>query len=210
MGARKIALPVLAPSSDPLDTTPMLVKLLAQGDQLTFHTPDAQRLPLPHPALFQLHAICARVLAAKAAAGYSHLNRFADHEGVGYMLGEDGDESESESESESDGEEEDAENIIHDVVGWLRRNSVTKSEDVLTASENSELHPGANNIRPPVTIPYESADDNEANGDKSRYVDLVREEFGGRMGDMWRKARARLGREPHGGQWWEAGNGRIV
>lgn len=45
--------------------------------------------------------------------------------------------------------------------------------------------------------PYTSNLDHEG-VDKSRYVDLVRKEFGGRMSDMWSKARARLGRDP---QW---------
>lgn len=206
MGPRKIALPVLAPSLSP-DTSPTFVKLLAQGDRLTFRTQDPQRLPLPHPALFQLHTICARVLAAKAAAGYCHLDRFGDGDGVEYVLGETVDETESETEPESEGGEEEPENP-DDVVGWLRRNSAAECERVPAAYDTSGQQLGAN-IRP-AAIPGESADGSEASGDRSRYVDLVHEEFGGRMGDMWKKARARLGREPHGGQWWEAGNGRIV
>lgn len=48
----------------------------------------------------------------------------------------------------------------------------------------------------PAAIPHESPDNSKANEDMARYVDRVREEFLGRMGN----ARAKLGREPHGGR----------
>lgn len=46
------------------------MKRLAPGDTVSFRTTDPSAMPLPHPLLFQLHAIMARILSAKANAGF--------------------------------------------------------------------------------------------------------------------------------------------
>lgn len=43
---------------------------LHPGHEITLTTHDARHLLLPHPLLFQLHAIISRVMALKAAAGF--------------------------------------------------------------------------------------------------------------------------------------------
>lgn len=53
-----------------VDGEPEFDKLLKPGDIIRFTTRDPARLPLPHPLVFQLHAIISRVMAMKAAAGY--------------------------------------------------------------------------------------------------------------------------------------------
>lgn len=46
------------------------LRRLLPGDTVRFRTTDPSRLPLPHPLLFQLHAIISRIMVAKAAAGF--------------------------------------------------------------------------------------------------------------------------------------------
>lgn len=43
---------------------------MSPGDEITLKTHDTLELPVPHPLLFQLHAIISRVIALKAAAGF--------------------------------------------------------------------------------------------------------------------------------------------
>lgn len=45
-------------------------KELEAGHVITLSTDDAVGLPLPHPLLFQIHAIISRLIAMKAAAGF--------------------------------------------------------------------------------------------------------------------------------------------
>lgn len=53
------------------------VSQIDEGDVITLSTNDGIGLPLPHPLLFQLHAIISRVIGLKAAAGFA---TFPDHE----------------------------------------------------------------------------------------------------------------------------------
>lgn len=46
------------------------VKRMRPGHVLALRTTDPVNLPLPHPLLLQLHAICSRMVAMRAAAGY--------------------------------------------------------------------------------------------------------------------------------------------
>lgn len=55
-------------------------KILAPGDTITFTTADPVNLPLPHPILFQLHAIISRIIAMKAAAGFLVITQYDDDE----------------------------------------------------------------------------------------------------------------------------------
>lgn len=48
-----------------------LVGQMDEGDLVTLSTHNAPDLPLPHPLLFQLHAIISRVIGMKAAAGFA-------------------------------------------------------------------------------------------------------------------------------------------
>lgn len=48
----------------------VLVRRMIPGDEITLKTNDTVDLPVPHPLLFQLHAIISRVIALKAAGGF--------------------------------------------------------------------------------------------------------------------------------------------
>lgn len=56
-------------------------KRLRPGHVLTMHTADPAKLPLPHPLLLQLHAICSRMVVLRAAAGYPVLMGDDDSDG---------------------------------------------------------------------------------------------------------------------------------
>lgn len=56
--------------NDDEDDDLVFVKRLAPGDIVSFRTSDPFTMPLPHPLLLQLHAIMARILSAKASAGF--------------------------------------------------------------------------------------------------------------------------------------------
>lgn len=81
--SRPIALPVI--NIDDAGT-PHFLGFLKSGDTIILRTPNPARLPLPHPLLFQLHTICARVLAAKAAAGFPQLDEFDDPDAVEHLV----------------------------------------------------------------------------------------------------------------------------
>lgn len=57
-----------------------LDRRMCPGDEITLKTHDMLELPLPHPLLFQLHAIVSRVIALKAAAGFPLFPDF--HRGI--------------------------------------------------------------------------------------------------------------------------------
>lgn len=54
---------------------------LRPGHVLTLRTADPVALPLPHPLLLQVHAICARMVVMRAAAGYPVLTDDDDSDG---------------------------------------------------------------------------------------------------------------------------------
>lgn len=56
-------------------------KRLRPGHVLTLGTADPTTLPLPHPLLLQLHAICSRMVVMRAAAGYPVLADGDDSDG---------------------------------------------------------------------------------------------------------------------------------
>lgn len=46
------------------------MRQIDEGDVITLSTKDSLDLPLPHPLLFQIHALISRVIGMKAAAGF--------------------------------------------------------------------------------------------------------------------------------------------
>lgn len=61
-GLRGAAIPILQDDGE--------FKRMRPGHVLTLETADSANLPLPHPLLLQLHAICSRMVVMRAAAGY--------------------------------------------------------------------------------------------------------------------------------------------
>lgn len=137
------------------------------------------RLPLPHPLLFQLHAVCSRVLAIKAAAGWQPDSYHDDEE-------------------YDEGEEE--------VVGYEEEGEY-EDEDEVVYWPHVPGGPSGLEVRqtvPPCVMPVESAEvtTDEEGKDAPRWPSVVSSEYAARMEEMWRKCAERLGREVRGGKWW--------
>lgn len=168
---------------------------MVPGATITFRTPDPVRLPLPHPLLFQLHAICSRVLAMKAAAGWQP-DKF---------YGEDDDDSDDVDFCFADEEAADEE-----PMHWPR----TPGSRSLATHLSSMPDFGQTTIRRQASVdsPDASGEEVDMHGereqqqddgcDKPRWPSVVRSEYAARMDEMWRKCGERLGREVNGGRWW--------
>lgn len=161
------------------------MRILKGGDIVVFKTSNPKRLPLPHPLLFQLHAICARVLAMKASAGFMMQppSHDPEHVAFGYYASE-------EATDLDEGESETASLPRFDTVAhW--------PHDELTACAPSSLSSGRSSER--------EADSGLWDNEMPRFVSVVGKEFNARMGNMWRLCSEKLGRQPQGGRWWEGG-----
>lgn len=146
---------------------------LSPGATIVFRTTDPCALPLPHPLLFQLHTVCSRIIAMKAAAGWQR-ERYYD--------GEDDDGS-------SACEELDME--VDDEPYWPRVPGPV-------ASQASSVVGGAD--KAPFD-PHGLVQEDEQH-EKARWPSVVRGEYDERMEEMWRMCGERLGREIKGGRWW--------
>lgn len=79
-GLQDVVIAILQPDGE--------FKRLRPGHAFTMRTADAVELPLPHPLLLQLHAVCSRMVVLRAAAGYPVLG--GDDESDGEMVVVDG------------------------------------------------------------------------------------------------------------------------
>lgn len=153
---------------------------LSPGTTIVFRTTDPSVLPLPHPLLFQLHAVCSRIIAMKAAAGWQR-ERYYD--------GEDDEES-------SVGE--DFEMEVDDEPYW----------PPVPGSVASHAPSSAGRVEKPLFVPVghdaqtEVSASEEEQHEKARWPSVVRGEHDERMEEMWRLCGERLGRDIKGGRWW--------
>ncbi|KAL0630768.1 hypothetical protein Q9L58_010383 [Maublancomyces gigas] len=65
-GMQHVSVPILQEDGE--------FKRMRPGHVLTLRTADARALPLPHPLLLQLHAVCSRMVIMRAAAGHPVLS----------------------------------------------------------------------------------------------------------------------------------------
>lgn len=114
IGSRIIALPILTPSTDPLDPDVRQVTRARRPTHVLYPRREMAALATPSAVA------AARNLLAHAGrqsrCWVLSFGRFGDDEVAEYLLVEHVDESESESE----GEEEPTDKVINDVAGWLR------------------------------------------------------------------------------------------
>lgn len=171
-----------------------LAGLVRPGASITFRTPDPVRLPLPHPLLFQLHAICSRVLAMKAAAGWQP-DRF---------YGEDDDDGSEDVDVGSVAEEA----ADEDPLDWPRVRGARSIRSHMSSVQQG-IQMGISRLS--CVDSADGAPDEEEEEemhaeveqrDKPRWPSVVRSEYAARMEEMWGKCGERLGRELKGGRWW--------
>lgn len=146
--------------------------------------------------MFQLHAMCSRVLAAKAAAGYPHPESYDDFDELDVEVDEEGEEYGT-----------------ADVDGWLDE----RSETVSISSGEQPPRVWPMNPQPPrdasSSPPLESYSESDQRGKTAGTSTLPPEEkprgheaadmmLRGTMDERWGKMVRRLGREPTAGTWW--------
>lgn len=174
--------------------------LLEPGATIVFRTVDPIQLPLPHPLLFQVHAICSRILAMKAAAGWQP-----------DIYDEDDDAVSSLCEDYVPGQEHYEPEYVVNEPHWPSvpmSNTATPSiewHDLAVSNENwtreeQGLDSGSNWEREAEIqrVLKESSDGDEM----PRWPSVVSREYNARMEEMWRKCGERLGRKVRGGHWW--------
>lgn len=194
---------------------PVYQGTLSDGSKLVFRTADPQTMPLPHPVMFQLHAMCSRVLAAKAAAGYPHISPYYDNDEI--------DELEVDQEQDDDDGEAKSECGTADVEGWLDGKSPSVSISV--SSGPARIWPmGPTPVHEVCLTPiWETSDPIASCGDQPgqlnvcdvdgdkihvedneepRATEAAEMMLRGRMDERWGKMIKKLGREPAGDRWW--------
>lgn len=174
--------------------------LLEPGATIVFRTVDPILLPLPHPLLFQLHAICSRILAMKAAAGWQPDIYDEDDDAVSslcpdYVPGE---------------EHYEPEYLVNEPYWPPVPMSITPTPSsewhdlavskVNWSREEQGLDWGSKWDREAEMqrVLKESSDDDE----RPRWPSVVSREYHARMEEMWQKCGERLGRKVRGGHWW--------
>lgn len=153
---------------------PLFVKFLQPGDSIRLVTADPTTHPLPHPLLWQLHALLSRVMAMKAAAGYPVFSCG----GWGSDDGEDG--------------------AVEDTPEWADDDDLGEPPDALPVHPH-RLNTTAGIAAAPGTLKRSHAIV-EDDADKPRLVSVVEAEYKHRMAEMWRMMEERLGR-PAGVFW---------
>lgn len=187
---------------------PRFIKFLHPGDTIRLSTVDPVTHPLPHPLLWQLHALLSRVMALKAAAGYPVLS-CADGWGSDSGEGEDVDDL-IEEEWEWGGEAVGGDHMrfvasaaIPGAIpgAWGARMPLDTKD---TMVEDNKQTPTTKHPLAGDNEDGDAADKGEDEGemDKPRLVTVVQGEYKRRMDEMWRKMEERLGRPAGVGLLW--------
>lgn len=171
-------------------------KTLDEGHVITLSTNNPLDLPLPHPLLFQVHAIICRVIALKAAAGFplfpgcdrsdyddtaapafvdSTFARWLDHHAT------------TETTSDTAAHRYDSPSAEPLIVRWLMMTSAHPLGHGLVSgasSSDSDSEPDTPHLHPRKR---DLADDSESDKDEERprKFQVVMSEVGQRMAEKW-------------------------
>lgn len=166
-------------------------EMLRSGDTIRFRTSDAKTMPLPHPAMFQLHAMVSRIMAKKAAAGYPVMlpDKWNTENGVGDVGG-----GSRLTEELTHGTDEG--NYTTHGLPVADKQAGKVEGRVVSPPSSISSQP----FRPP---PLKGRGGNQQLApDKSRLVELVNAEYPARMAEMYDKMTEVLGRKVDGDMWW--------
>lgn len=176
---------------------PLQSKLLEPGDIIHFRTSDPSTMHLPHPAVFQLHAIVSRILAMKAAAGFPVfpdqdwvLDRQDQMNGVMY-------------------DSEECEWLVDEsdqLPGRLSEAQSAWQQLPFSLGRYPDFPP------PPLSSTHSVASQRSTTNhphtncaylnEQSRHVEVVNAEYSLRMTEMYNMMARRLGRQVDGDLWW--------
>lgn len=176
---------------------PLQSKLLEPGDIIHFRTSDPSTMHLPHPAVFQLHAIVSRIMGMKAAAGFPIL-----------------------PDQDWDLDSQDQLNDLvydSDECEWLVDESDQPRGRLSDAQSAWQQLPFSLGLYPDFPPPPLSSTHSVASqhrttkhphmncaylNEQSRHVDAVKAEYSLRMMEMYDMMGQRLGRQVDGDLWW--------
>lgn len=178
--------------------------MLRSGDTIHFNTPDPKTMPLPHPAMFQLHAMVSRIMAKKSAAGYPVMppdERNGNTE-AGLVGGGDG-LTEGLTHGGGDGNYT-GHGSVPVVDGKVGKAERTETQRVLhRPARLGFVSPPSSIVSQPASPRFEGQEVKQQPApDKPRLVDSVNAEYSVRMTEMYEKMGEMLGREVDGDMWW--------
>lgn len=171
-------------------------KQLDEGDVITLSTDNALDLPLPHPLLFQLHAIISRVIALKAAAGFPQFPGLErgnpDDYGVPAFV--DNTYNEWLEHHQHDGgppkvlpDRYDSSTAEPHILRWLKLTSAApqwNNPDLSESDSDMEIHDEQQ-------LKREHSEDSDTDDERPRKYTVVLGEVGQRMAEKWQLARSR-------------------
>lgn len=176
---------------------PLQSNLLEPGDIIHFRTSDPSTMHLPHPAVFQLHAIVSRIMGMKAAAGFPIL---------------------PDQDWDMDSQDE-LNDVVYDseTCEWLVDASDHPPGRPSDAQSEWQHMPFSLGLYPDFQAPPLSSTHSVASqpcmtkdphtnhayqNEQSRHVDAVKAEYSLRMTEMHDLMTQRLGRQVDGDLWW--------
>lgn len=172
-------------------------KKLDEGHIITLSTDNALDLPLPHPLLFQIHAIICRVIALKAAGGYplfpgfdsgdyddSAMPAFIDNTFVEWL-----DHHEDQAKPDIIPERYDSCSSEPHIVRWLK---MTPALPIKLGFGSPNTSESASDIDERHPLKRNHVEDSETDEESPRKYQVVLSEVGQRMAEKWQMVDKRL------------------
>lgn len=165
-------------------------------------------MQLPHPAIFQLHAIVSRIMGMKAAAGFPVLlddDWDVDSQDGVVSVTQDSDENDWFLDEHRISRPAATVSKTHNIAPKPLNFEICHNIHTEIRTASSCTHSTSYNRSPN----HRSVGNQEYEHEKSRLVDAVKAEYPLRMAEMHAKMTERLGRTVGGDRWW-AGDTRDV
>lgn len=189
-------------------------KTLDEGHRITLLTDNALDLPLPHPLLFQIHAIICRVVALKAAAGYplfpgfdrgdyddSAVPAFIDNTFVDWL-----DQHANQADPEILPDHDDSSSPEPRIMHWLKLTPVLPVKRRFGSRNTSEcdIDPDAQRL-----LKRDRGNDSDTDEERRRKYTVVLSEVGQRMAEKWQLVDRHLN-EPESLCWLDESDDSLV
>lgn len=172
-------------------------KTLDEGHVITLSTENALDLPLPHPLLFQIHAIICRVIALKAAAGFplfpgfdcgdyddSGVPAFVDNTFVDWL-----DHHASKENPDILPERYDSNSAEPRIVHWL---NMTRAVPVIHGLGSPNSSESDSDINTEPSLKREHGKESDKDEEHPRKYTVVLSEVGQRLAEKWQMIDRRL------------------
>lgn len=172
---------------------------LCPGQEITLTTHNALDLPLPHPLLFQLHAVISRVIALKAAAGFPLFPGFDrgtdDDRGVPAFTDDTFVEWQAQQKQSDTGPKTPGyhKTLRNRYDAGINQSHITRWFELtpMRGLEASEASESGSDVDMHGSLKSDRADDSDTDDERPRMHSVVLSEVGQRMDEKWRIARDR-------------------